>query len=628
MKEHIASFSATRPKLTLILIATILTMVLLTILLLGADRVRETNAIATARAQATQLMHSLQASLLPDTALRNTDIPARLEALQATPSQVTLVMADTLIGTTHGESFTSRAFQHFAMAPGTPYWERLKGAANSEIIRFAHPLQVANAPPAALIVTVPLPSLLAAENFLGIWPVIVFAGGAILILFLVALVFQYLAGRVQEEHRLIELTNVRNNQLRQATEAAEAANKSKSEFLASMSHELRTPLNAILGFSDMMRNRLFGPLGAPQYQDYIQDIHASGLHLLELINEILDLSRIEAGKYHIHLEIVKLSAVAEECLRLISPEASKRHVSLVSEFEPTLPDIFADKRLLKQMMLNLLSNAIKFTPSHGTVTLTLRSDEKNYLAIVVKDTGIGMREEDIGKALAPFGQLGSALTAGAAGTGLGLTLTDRFAKLHRGRLEIQSAPGKGTTAALILPVSLYLPRDGTDAAPDDEGRSGSELHTAAFVNSTNLNREQITSVQESFRILASNADHFATVFYDTLFRIAPDLKTLFRDDMEQQRKKFFDTLSYVVRGLDDLHEMEPVIRALGQKHLDYGVRDRDYAIVASALIEALEECLGNQFTAETRQAWMACYFRLSHIMLSDVSDTALQPFPN
>jgi len=248
-------------------------------------------------------------------------------------------------------------------------------------------------------------------------------------------------------------------EMQQARDAAELASRSKSEFLANMSHELRTPLNAIIGFSEMIRNEVFGPAGDARYREYATDIHASGSHLLELINDILDLSKIEAGKVELYEEDVDLAQLLDNCIRLIRGRMVDRNLTIENDVEPDLPLLWADERKLKQIVLNLMSNAVKFTDNGGTIRLGARFDRDNGFELVVADTGIGMKPDDIGKALAPFGQVDSSLNRKYQGTGLGLPLTKSLTELHGGSLTVESAVGVGTRVTVRFPAARIVAGD-------------------------------------------------------------------------------------------------------------------------------------------------------------------------
>lgn len=237
-----------------------------------------------------------------------------------------------------------------------------------------------------------------------------------------------------------------NQELRVARTRAELANRSKSEFLAHMSHELRTPLNAIIGFSDMMTQKVFGAL-SPKYEEYSKDINDSGRHLLQLLTDILDMSKIEAGRYEIAPGPVDLRACAEFCMRQLDHRAMRNGIRLENAIPAGLPPAHADERALRQILLNLMTNAVKFTQSGGKVTVGASVTADGAALITVADTGIGMDEAEIPLALEPFRQIGSA----PEGTGLGLSITHRLVDLHGGRLDIASRPGQGTTVTVRLP---------------------------------------------------------------------------------------------------------------------------------------------------------------------------------
>jgi len=239
---------------------------------------------------------------------------------------------------------------------------------------------------------------------------------------------------------------------REAREAAEAASRAKSAFLASMSHELRTPLNAILGFAETMSTEMFGPLGSAKYVEYASDIHRSGSHLLDLINDILDLSRIEAGRYELHFEATKPKAIIEEAVRLVTVNAEHAGVGLEIAIASGLPPMLLDSRAIRQVLLNLLSNAIKFTPRGGTVSVTARAAE-NLVSIVVKDTGIGIPASALSRLAKPFEQVENVMTRRNEGSGLGLAISKALIESHRGSLQIESILDAGTTVTIRLPLN-------------------------------------------------------------------------------------------------------------------------------------------------------------------------------
>ncbi|MCH8036070.1 MAG: PAS-domain containing protein [Proteobacteria bacterium] len=239
-----------------------------------------------------------------------------------------------------------------------------------------------------------------------------------------------------------------------------AANRAKSEFLATMSHELRTPLNAIIGFSEIIGTETFGPIGNVKYRDYARDIHESGQHLLDLINDILDISKVESGMEELYEENVDISVVADSVLRLVRQRAQKHGVKLELELSDESPALRVDVRKLKQILVNLLSNAIKFTKAGGTVTLKGWGRIESGYVFQVIDTGIGIAPEDIPKALSQFGQVDNALNRQHEGTGLGLPLTKSLVELHGGSMDLQSDVGVGTT------VTVRFPADRIVASPD------------------------------------------------------------------------------------------------------------------------------------------------------------------
>jgi len=237
----------------------------------------------------------------------------------------------------------------------------------------------------------------------------------------------------------------------EARARAEEANLAKSRFLATMSHELRTPLNAIIGFSEIMQGEILGPHSTPTYKEYANDINQSGQHLLNLINEILDISRIEAGRYELNESAVDIAKVVADCYRLMRLRAEAKGLKIVELFEPGLPELWADERAMRQICLNLLSNAVKFTPTEGTVTLSVGSTSLGGQFLSVHDTGPGIPEDEIPSVLRSFGQGSLAQQAAEGGTGLGLAITKGLAELHDGTLELKSKLGYGTEVIISFP---------------------------------------------------------------------------------------------------------------------------------------------------------------------------------
>ena len=239
--------------------------------------------------------------------------------------------------------------------------------------------------------------------------------------------------------------------VREAKARAERANRAKSEFLANMSHELRTPLNAILGFSDVIAQRMFGEQATGRYADYARDIHSSGAHLLDVINDILDLSKIEAGQMTLDDGAVELDDVVRELRTLLGDRASGERVAFILDLPQPSPVLLVDARKFVQILVNLLSNAFKFTPDGGSITLHAAPAADGGLDVSVRDTGIGIAAEDIETVLSPFGQVESAFSRRHHGTGLGLPLAKSLAEMHGGALTLQSTEGKGTTVTVHLP---------------------------------------------------------------------------------------------------------------------------------------------------------------------------------
>jgi signal transduction histidine kinase len=269
-----------------------------------------------------------------------------------------------------------------------------------------------------------------------------------------------LMARDISDHRRIETS------LREAKEQAELANRTKSQFLANMSHELRTPLNAIIGFSEIIADDSFGPDGLPMYTEYARDIRDSGRHLLTVINDILDYSRIDSGKTELSDDINDIGEVISASIRVVVNRAESAGVQVRQSVHESLPPVVADTLKLKQILLNILSNAVKFTESGGTVEVSARMAEDGGVDIQIADTGIGMSGEEIALAFHPFAQVESTLNRKYDGTGLGLPITKALTELHGGKLLIDSAPGVGTTVTVHLPSSrIFRQAAGETQAP-------------------------------------------------------------------------------------------------------------------------------------------------------------------
>jgi signal transduction histidine kinase len=251
-----------------------------------------------------------------------------------------------------------------------------------------------------------------------------------------------------------DITEIRaaERRLLEARSLAEAANRSKSEFLANMSHELRTPLNAIIGFTEIISKELFGPVGNEKYLEYIKDVHSSSLHLLSIINDVLDMSKIEAGKLELAKQLVVLQQVIGDAVRIVRERAASRGIDLVFERGDEPVVVWADERAVKQIFLNLLSNAIKFSHENDSVHIRLALDTGGDAAIEVEDHGIGMDREELERALQPFGQAKPATTRQYGGTGLGLPITKGLVEAHGGTLSVSSRLGEGTTVRIVLPI--------------------------------------------------------------------------------------------------------------------------------------------------------------------------------
>jgi signal transduction histidine kinase len=285
--------------------------------------------------------------------------------------------------------------------------------------------------------------------------ILIYGGLAGLGLLLIGALLGRLNRSLRQTRALAELAQQRNVELSAAKAEAERASKAKSEFLANMSHELRTPLNAIIGFSEVMTGQSFGPLGNEKYHAYAQEMSASGRRLLEIINDVLQMARIESGRVELNLERCDIGHMVAACLRIVRDRAEKGQVTLVDECPDGLPPIKADERALRQVVLNLLSNAIKFTRPGGTVTVSAALGADG-MRITVRDTGIGIAPENLADVFEAFRQVDGGHSRSFEGTGLGLPIARALLALHDGTLELESTVGVGTTFTLVLPLACVM----------------------------------------------------------------------------------------------------------------------------------------------------------------------------
>ncbi len=270
-------------------------------------------------------------------------------------------------------------------------------------------------------------------------------------------------GRCFEKARLQEENRAAYEALRIAKEAAEKANRAKSEFLANISHELRTPLNAIIGFSEVMMQGILGPIANESYRGYLKDIHGSGIDLLNIINDILDLSKAEAGKLELSEQSVDVAAVVDAVARLMATKIDVAGLTLETDLAPGLSFLFCDRLKLKQVLLNLLSNAVKFTPPGGRIAISASSGPSEGFVVSIRDTGIGIAAHDLARVRMPFEQVESSLSRSHNGTGLGLPLTAAMMELHGGALALTSTLGGGTTATIRFPAERVVDAGQRDA---------------------------------------------------------------------------------------------------------------------------------------------------------------------
>jgi two-component system cell cycle sensor histidine kinase PleC len=264
-----------------------------------------------------------------------------------------------------------------------------------------------------------------------------------------------LQSRAEKDALFTELEQAKANS-DEARRRAEEANMAKSRFLATMSHELRTPLNAILGFSEVMKNEVFGVHASPTYREYSNDIHGSGQHLLALINEILDLSRIEAGRYELNEEAVQLAHIVEDCRHMIGLRAKAKAQVVRDAIDPSLPRIWADERAVRQIVLNVLSNAVKFTPPAGEITVKVGWTSSGGQYVSVRDSGPGIPEEEIPIVMSSFGRGSLAIKTAEQGSGLGLPIVKGLVDLHGGNFRLNSKPREGTEVIVTFPAERVM----------------------------------------------------------------------------------------------------------------------------------------------------------------------------
>ncbi|MGH6926305.1 MAG: sensor histidine kinase [Propylenella sp.] len=329
-------------------------------------------------------------------------------------------------------------------------------------------------PAAAVAATLPISLSMAAvhlfdPNFLNITISICTLTAEILFLYLTSHLYEQnarsLAYRAEKDAIFAELEQAKAVS-DEARRRAEAANMAKSQFLATMSHELRTPLNAILGFSDLMRGEMLGPIGNEAYKSYLDDIHSSGQHLLRIINDILDLSRIEAGKRALREELTSLAEVAREACSLLDLKARQKSIAIKEIFEDGLSKIVIDEQAIRQVVLNLVSNALKFTPESGEITVKVGRTTSGGQYISVRDNGPGIPENELPVVLSAFGQGAISLKTAEQGTGLGIPIVQALIHQHGGNFTLRSKVGVGTEAIATLPAKRVVSAFSRDLRPD------------------------------------------------------------------------------------------------------------------------------------------------------------------
>ena len=382
--------------------------------------------------------------------------------------------------------FELEAAQRFLYGQRSPH-VRVVTARYGRAVQFAMPIDTAanlarpirpavagtERPLVMQIITAPLPSWVDGLAHTFNWTLLLLVGGVSVGFCLVVFLLRRLNSLLTEGKELAYMAVQHNEELQSAVNGAHHANQAKSDFLAKMSHELRTPLNAIIGFSDIIRSPYGDRMAPEKRREYAHDIFASGSHLLSVINEILDISRIEAGRFELEEERFALTELVESAVRIVRDQADTASLHLDVRVANNAPDIWADLRALRQVLINLLANALKFTDPGGVVSLLGTFDANGQLLIAVSDSGIGISPEDIDKVLQPFEQVESAMSRKNYGTGLGLPIAKNIIEQHGGQLHLESALHQGTKVTLVLPAErIYWPQhqaSGQAAVPNQQG---------------------------------------------------------------------------------------------------------------------------------------------------------------